>query len=125
VAQHPEELDLRRHRHVADLVEEQRAAVGVFELPDPIAGGVGEGAADVAEELALEDVLAEGGAVERHERLALPRAVLMRGLGHELLAGAGLTLDQHGGVGRRDPALPDETALPGFAVADSTSGACA
>ena len=38
-----------------------------------------------------------------HERLVLARAVLVDGLGDQLLAGAGLALDQHAGVGRGDP----------------------
>ena len=32
--QHAQQLDLQRHRHALDLVEEQRAAVGVLELAD-------------------------------------------------------------------------------------------
>ena len=35
--QHAQQLDLRGHRHVADFVEEQRAAVGVLELADAVA----------------------------------------------------------------------------------------
>ena len=40
------------------------------------------------------------GAVQRHERLVLARAVLMDRLGDQFLAGAGFALDQHAGVGR-------------------------
>ena len=63
--QHAEQLDLGRERDVADLVEEQRAAVGVLEPALALAVGAGEGPLDVAEQLALEDVLAQGGAVQR------------------------------------------------------------
>src|SRR6185437_10359951 len=56
----PEEFDLSAHRDIADLVEEERAAVGVLEPPFPLAVGAGEGAPDVAEQLAFEDVLAQG-----------------------------------------------------------------
>ena len=45
------------YRHVADLVQEQRAAVGVLEPPDAISIGAGEGPLHVAEELAFKDVL--------------------------------------------------------------------
>ena len=38
--EHPQQLGLRGKRHVADFVEEERAAVGLLEL----AGAVGEGA---------------------------------------------------------------------------------
>ena len=87
-------------------------------LPSRSARGVGERAADVAEQLALEDVLAQGRAVERHERPLLPRAVLVDRLGHQLLARAGLALDQHGGVGRRDPLQPVDHLVHLRAVAD-------
>ncbi len=46
-------------RHVAHFVEKQRAAVGVLELADAVGRGVGERPADVAEQLALQDVLAQ------------------------------------------------------------------
>ena len=82
------------------------------------ARGVGERPADVAEQLALENVLAQRRAVERHERLLLPRAVLVDRLGDQLLAGAGLALDQHGGVGRRDPLQPVDHVVHLRAVAD-------
>ena len=48
----PQHLGLRRQRHVADLVHEQRAAVGLFELAPSLLDGRGEGAAFVAEEFA-------------------------------------------------------------------------
>ena len=41
--------------HVADLVQEERAAVGVLEAAFAVGAGVGEGAFDVAEQLVLED----------------------------------------------------------------------
>ena len=49
-----EQLGLERGRHLADLVEEDRAAVGLLEEAPLLLLGVGEGAALVAEELALE-----------------------------------------------------------------------
>ena len=101
--QHAQQLDLRGERHVAHLVEKQRAAVGIFELSDPIGRGVGERAADVTEQLAFQDVLAQRGAVQRDERLVLAWAVLMDRLGDQFLAGARFALDQYAGVGRRDP----------------------
>ena len=52
--------------------------------------------------LAFQNVLAQRGAIEGHEGLVLPRAVLVDGLGDQLLARARLPLDQHAGVGRRD-----------------------
>ena len=109
--QHAEQLDLRAHRHVADFVEEQRAAVGVLERADPIGVGVGKGPLHVAEQLALDEVLGHGGAVEGDDPLALAGAVLVNGLGDQLLAGAAFAVDQHGGVGRGDPLQPVDHRL--------------
>ena len=104
--EHPQQFDLRRHRHVANLVEKQRATVGVFELADPVAGGIGERTPHMAEQFTLQNVLAERRAVESHEGLALAGAVLVDGLGHEFLARARLPLDQHRGIGWSDPLEP-------------------
>ena len=43
-----------------------------------------------------------GGAVDRHQRLVAPGAIVMDGAGNQLLARAGWTADQHGGVARGD-----------------------
>src|SRR5207244_30333 len=77
-------------------VEEERAVVRRLEEPDLVAVGAGEGAADVAEELGLEERLGERRAVDREERRRAPRAVEVDRLRDELLPRAGLALDQHG-----------------------------
>jgi hypothetical protein len=59
---------LQRQRHLADLVDEQRADVGAAEEADALAIGVGEGALAVAEKLALEQVLGHRRAVDRDLR---------------------------------------------------------
>ena len=48
--QRAQQLDLRFERQLADLVEEQRAAVGFLELADALVGGAGERALLVAEQ---------------------------------------------------------------------------
>jgi hypothetical protein len=65
--QHAQDLGLGRGRHVADLVEEQRAFVRQLEPADALAVGTGEGAALVAEELGLEQVLVNCRAVSSDE----------------------------------------------------------
>ena len=50
--QHAQKPRLRLHRHVADLVEEQRAAFGLLEAAGAARVGAGEGALLVAEQLA-------------------------------------------------------------------------
>ena len=100
-------------RQVGDLVEEQRAAVGVLELaaPAPHAGG---GAVLDAEQLGLEQRLDERGAVDRHERPGAARAQLVDLPGDQFLARAALALDEHGEVGGRH-ALPPVRATPASA----------
>jgi hypothetical protein len=55
--QHAQQLGLQVERHLADLVEEQRAAVGELERAGARGDGAGERALLVAEQLALEQVL--------------------------------------------------------------------
>ena len=66
-AQH---LGLRLEAHVADLVEEQRAAVGQLELAAAIGDRAGERALHVPEQLALDQLLGNRGAVHLDERAA-------------------------------------------------------
>src|SRR6478672_10892305 len=70
--QDAKQLRLQVESHLADLVEEQRAAVraleGALDAPDR----AGEGAALVAEEGALDQPLGECGAVQLDERLVVP-----------------------------------------------------
>ena len=71
--QHAQELHLGRRRDVADFVEEQRAAVGLLEATLASAIRAGVRAALVAEQLALEQRLGEGGTVQPDERPVLWR----------------------------------------------------
>src|SRR5215813_10165840 len=99
--QHAEELWLHLQGHLADLVEEQRAAVGELEASDPLCGRAGEGAAFVAEQLALEQGRRNGGAVELHERPSAPTAGVVNRAGNQLLSCSGLSEDEDGRVSRR------------------------
>ena len=66
--QRAQQLGLELQRQLADLVEEERAALGLAEQAGARGLRVGERAADVAEELAVEEVLGQRGAVDRDER---------------------------------------------------------
>jgi hypothetical protein len=83
-----------RHRHVAHLVEEQRAAVRGDEATASVARRPRERAPHVSEQLALHEVLRDRCAVELHERLLPPIAPLVHGRREQLFAHAGLALDQ-------------------------------
>src|SRR5439155_26226588 len=82
-----QQLRLQGGRDVADLVEEDRAAVGLREEAGCIGDGAGEGAADVPEELALEERLGERGTVDGDERPLPTRAVAVDRPRDELLPG--------------------------------------
>ena len=98
----PQELGLLARGHVGDLVEEERAAVGELEASDAVRARVGEGALDVAEELALEDALGDAAGVQRHER---PRGAArggVEGARDDALAGPVLPDDEDVRVGGPD-----------------------
>jgi hypothetical protein len=64
-------------RHLADLVEEERAAVSLLEFPLPRGDGPREGPALVTEELALEQGVGDAGAVDRDEGLVAAVALVV------------------------------------------------
>ena len=96
-----EELGLRVERHVADLVEEERAAVGQLDEAGLVPVRAGEGAAPVAEELALQEVVRDGRAVDRLEGAAPARHAVELAR-RDLFARPGLAEDDARQLGRRD-----------------------
>ncbi len=114
-AQH---LGLELRVHVADLVEQQGAAVGLGEQPAAGRGGAGKGAANVAKELALEQLIRQRGAVDRHERRIAARPVNVDGARDELLAGSTLAADQHRRGRHRDAFAQIEHLLHSRAAPD-------
>src|SRR5690606_14975540 len=97
-----QQLDLDRRRDLADLVEEQRAAIGELEPPVLARHRAGEAALLVAEQLALEQRLGERGAVQLDERTGDARRALVERVRDELLAGPALAGDQDRRTARRD-----------------------
>src|SRR5579862_6416421 len=77
------------------------SSVRQLEAPDPLRDRAREGAALVAEELALEEARRDGGAVELHERPLAASAELVNGARDQLLPRSGLAVDDDGGVGGR------------------------
>src|SRR5262249_50624702 len=104
--EHAEKLGLEFGARVADLVEEDRAAAREVEAAAARAGGAGERALHVTEQLTLEQCRWKRGAVERDERLVPRRAVVVDRARDELLAGAGLAANEH--VGAHRGGLADE-----------------
>ncbi len=59
-----QQLGLQPRIHLADFVEQQRAAVGLLELADAPRDGAGEGALLVAEQFGFQQVLGDRRAVD-------------------------------------------------------------
>ena len=93
LGQHPQQPGLGFRRHVADLVEEKRAAVGLFETTDALILGAGERAPFVAEQFRLDQLARYGRHVQRHHCVRRPRTVPVQCPRHQFLAGAGGALD--------------------------------
>ena len=101
ILQDAEQLRLRRLVQIADFVEKDRAAVGQLELAAPERRRAGERPLLMAEELALDQLGRNRGAVHFHERTRGERAFAMDVGGQQLLAGPGLSRQQHADVGSR------------------------
>ncbi len=83
---------------LADLVQEEGAPVCGFEQARPVAGRVGESAFFVAEEFAFEEMFGQGPAVDGDKGFVPARPLLVDVAGQDLLAGASLAAQKHGGV---------------------------
>ena len=83
-----------RGGHVADLVEEERPAVGLLPLALAVLEGAGERALHVAEELALDELLGDRGAVDLDERARRARRGAVESPRDELLARPALSRDE-------------------------------
>jgi hypothetical protein len=116
--QHAQELGLQVEPHLADLVEQQRAAVRALEGALHALHRAGEAPLLVPEQRALDEPLGERGAVELHERPVAPVGVLVHGAREQLLARAALALQEHRGPRRRRGLHRLEDAPDGGRVAD-------
>ena len=81
-----QQLHLQVERQIADLVEEDRAAARALEQAFLVGDRAGEGAAQVAEELALEQTLGNGAAVDGQKDLVARLAEVVDGARDDLLA---------------------------------------
>jgi hypothetical protein len=97
-----EEEKLCRWRDLPDLVEEQGTAAGQLETPLLQAGGTGEGAPFVPEELAVQDPLGVDHAVRFHEGPVPAARGLVDGPRDEALSGPAFSREKHRGFGSSD-----------------------
>jgi hypothetical protein len=91
-----EKLDLDGRLDVADLVEEQRAAMGRLDQPDFSLLCVGEGAALMTEQFRFEELHRQRTAIDFDERLGSAWALEVKGAGDQFLACPRLALNEHG-----------------------------
>ena len=98
--EHPQQAGLRRQRQFGHLVEENRSAVGLFEIA--LAGGdcSGERALLMAEKFAVDGAFGDSPAVDGYIFLVLSRAIGVDDFREEFLSRAALTRDEHGEVDR-------------------------
>ena len=100
--QDAEQLHLHREAHVSDLVEKKRAAIGGLEQALAILVRAGKCAFHVPEQFRFEKRFRKRAAIDGDEGLFAARAVFVNRAGHQFLAGAGLSGDQHAAGLRRD-----------------------
>jgi hypothetical protein len=116
--QKPQQLCLRLDRELADLVEEESAAVRQLHAPDLRCPRVGERAALVTEQLALEQCRRNRRAVHADELPEPIRTRAVNGLCDEGLAGTGFTEKQHRRRGGSDLFDPELQVLERVALSD-------
>src|SRR5262249_31176296 len=92
-----QKLGLHVERELADLIEEHGSAVGKLEGTLSHRDGSGERTALMTKELALDERVGHGTAVDDQERLAGPLACAPKRAGEDVLARTRLALEQDGG----------------------------
>src|SRR6266481_10131744 len=97
-----QQFGLRLGREIADLVEEQSAAVGELKASHSILQRSAEGSLDVSKELALKQFARNGGAVHLDQRTRASRTSLVDRTRDQLLADPGVAKNEHGGIGGSD-----------------------
>ena len=96
-----QQLRLQRRFHLGDLVQKDRAGIGLFELSDAGRRRARERALLVTEQLAFQELGRQRRAIDLHERPLLARRPLMDGARDELFPDTALAANQHGDVAVR------------------------
>jgi hypothetical protein len=99
---HTQEHRLVLSRELANLIEKERASVGLLEGTDATSIGSSECAALVTKELTCDQLGGDRGAVDRDEGLIGAWAAVMDRAGRDFLAGARLTLKQNAHIALGD-----------------------
>jgi hypothetical protein len=115
---HAQQPDLQGLAYLANLVEEQGPAARQGEATGLVLRGPREGAGLVPEQLRFEQGVGQRPAVDGHEGTVPTGAQAVNGARHQLLAGAGLALDQDGAFALRDAGERLDEPPHGRAAAD-------
>ncbi len=91
----PKQLGLEGGRRLGDLVEQQGAPGGHFKSALPLHVRAGERAFFMAEQFALQQAVAQGGAVDADERPERPAASMVNQQRDQFLARSAFAADQH------------------------------
>src|SRR6476661_1079699 len=87
VLQHPEQTDLSLHRHLADLVQEKRSAVGFFESALTLRTRVRERTLLMTEQFGFEQCLGYSSAVDLYIRAIFASGIEMDQICDQFLSG--------------------------------------
>src|SRR5512139_1587946 len=90
-----EQLGLQLVGQLADFVQENRAVIGEFKTADLARRRAGEGALLPTEQLTLDEVGRQTGAVHADERLVFAIALPVEKAGEYTFAGPGLSREKH------------------------------
>src|SRR6266702_3349407 len=113
----PQQFGLQSQRHIANFVEKEGAPSRLTEFPLPLPVGSGERAPHVAEQLALQQRIGNGSAVDRHESSRHSAAFNMDGAGKDFFAAAAFPVNDDRCQGRGgDPSCQFQRLLHQRAV---------
>ena len=104
IRQHTQQSRLQILWHVADLIQEQRAFLGLFETATAHRGCTGKRAALMAEQFALQQILRDRRRIDRDEGIRRARAMPVQRPRDQLLAGARFAVDEYRGMRLRQTA---------------------
>ena len=100
--QHAQELGLQVQRDFPDFIKKKRASVRELEPPDSVADGARERSAYMSEELALEQVLRNGGTVDFYQGPTCSWTSYMNRPRDQFLSRARFALDENIGLSGGD-----------------------
>ena len=101
--QHAQQFGLQAQGQLADLVQQQGAAIGHFKLAALGRHRAGKGAALMTEQQGFEHLLGDGRAIDGHKRGIVAGGKTVNVARHHLFAGAGFTGNQDRRTGHGHP----------------------